>query len=414
MAGDTAGKALLPVAEAQQRIIDAVSPLPAEQISLTDGLGRVLAQDIASRRDQPPMAVSAMDGYAVRAADVATLPATLNVIGYAPAGHAYDGSVGPGDAVRIFTGAPVPDGADTIVIQENTEQSDEVVRVVDGTAPVGRFIRPAGLDFATGDVLMTRGKVLTARDVGLAAAMNVPWLSVHRKPRISILATGDEIVMPGDPIGRDQIVSSNALSLAAFITAQGGAPLDLGIAPDEEDGLKALAAGAGGSDVLVTTGGASVGDHDLVQSVLGDIGLEVDFWRIAMRPGKPLMFGQIDGTYMIGLPGNPVSSLVCAIVFLAPAIRKLLGMENVLPQKSAVRLGSDLPENDEREDYLRAALSRDENGELVATTYGKQDSSMFATIARADTLVIREPFAKPAKAGDIVDIIPLKDGIIST
>lgn len=409
-----ADRGLLPVAEAQQRIIDAVSPLPAEQISLTDGLGRVLAQDVAARRNQPPMAVSAMDGYAVRAADVADLPATLNVIGYAPAGHAFDGTVGAGDAVRIFTGAPVPEGADTVVIQENTEQSGEIVRVVDGTAPVGRFIRPAGLDFATGDVLMKRGKVLTARDVGLAAAMNVPWLSVHRKPRISILATGDEIVMPGDPIGRDQIVSSNALSLAAFITAQGGAPIDLGIAPDEEDGLKALAAGAGGSDILVTTGGASVGDHDLVQSVLGDIGLEVDFWRIAMRPGKPLMFGRIGGTYLIGLPGNPVSSLVCAIMFLVPAIRTMLGIADVLPQKVSAKLGTDLPENDEREDYLRASLTRDANGELIATPYGKQDSSMFATIARADALVVRAPFAKVAKTGEPVEFIPLKDSIFST
>lgn len=407
------GKDLLPVAEAQQRIIEAVGPLPAEQISLADGLGRVLAREVASRRDQPPMAMSAMDGYAVRAADVASLPATLNVVGYAPAGHAFDGSVGPGEAVRIFTGAPVPDGADTIVIQENTEQSDEVVRVVDGTAPVGRYIRPAGLDFATGDVLLPRGKVLTARDVGLSAAMNVPWLSVHRKPRISILATGDEIVMPGDPIGRDQIVSSNALSLAAFITAQGGTPLDLGIAPDEEDGLRALAAGARGSDILVTTGGASVGDHDLVQSVLGDIGLEVDFWRIAMRPGKPLMFGRIDGTFLIGLPGNPVSSLVCAIMFLAPAIRKMLGMDTLLPETGTARLGSDLPENDEREDYLRASLTRDENGDLIATPYGKQDSSMFATIARADALVIRKPFAEAAIAGSPVQYIPLKDSVFS-
>lgn len=408
-----AGKDLLPVADAQQRIIDAVEPLPAEQISLGDGLGRVLARDVASRRDQPPMAVSAMDGYAVRAADVASLPASLNVVGYAPAGHAFDGTVAAGEAVRIFTGAPVPDGADTIVIQENTEQSGGVVRVTDGTAPVGRYIRPAGLDFATGDVLLPRGKVLTARDVGLSAAMNVPWLSVHRRPRISILATGDEIVMPGDPIGRDQIVSSNALSLAAFITAQGGTPLDLGIAPDEEDGLRALAAGARGSDILVTTGGASVGDHDLVQSVLGDIGLEVDFWRIAMRPGKPLMFGRIDGTFLIGLPGNPVSSLVCAIMFLAPALRKMLGMDNLLPQTDTARLGADLPENDEREDYLRASLSRDDNGDLVATPYGKQDSSMFATIARADALVIRKPFADAAKTGAPVQFIPLKDGIFS-
>lgn len=408
-----AGKDLLPVAEAQQRILDAVEPLPAEQISLADGLGRVLATDVASRRDQPPMAMSAMDGYAVRAADVASLPASLDVVGYAPAGHAFEGTVGPGEAVRIFTGAPVPDGADTIVIQENTEQSDEIVRVVDGTAPVGRYIRPAGLDFATGDVLLPPGKVLTARDVGLSAAMNVPWLSVRRKPRISILATGDEIVMPGDPIGRDQIVSSNALSLAAFITAQGGTPLDLGIAPDEEDGLRALAAGARGSDILVTTGGASVGDHDLVQSVLGDIGLEVDFWRIAMRPGKPLMFGRIDGTFLIGLPGNPVSSLVCAIMFLAPAIRKMLGMDTLLPATGTARLGSDLPENDEREDYLRASLTRDENGDLIATPYGKQDSSMFATIARADALVIRKPFAKAAKSGAPVQFIPLKDSVFS-
>lgn len=408
-----ATKDLLPVAEAQQRIIEAVTPLPAEQISLADGLGRVLATDVASRRDQPPMAVSAMDGYAVRAADVATLPATLKVIGYAPAGHAFDGTLGAREAVRIFTGAPVPEGADTIVIQENTEQSDETVRVVDGKASVGRFIRPAGLDFATGDVLLNRGKVLTARDVGLSAAMNVPWLSVHRKPRISILATGDEIVMPGDPIGRDQIVSSNALSLAAFIIAQGGTPLDLGIAPDEEDGLRALAAGARGSDILVTTGGASVGDHDLVQSVLGDIGLEVDFWRIAMRPGKPLMFGRIDGTFLIGLPGNPVSSLVCAIMFLAPAIRKMLGMDNLLPETGTAHLGIDLPENDEREDYLRASLSRDDKGDVIATPYGKQDSSMFATIARADALVIRKPFATEAKAGTPVEFIPLKDSIFS-
>lgn len=222
---------LLPVADAQRRILDAVQALPAEQISVASALGRVLAQDVAARRSQPPMPVSAMDGYAVRAADVESLPASLKVIGYAPAGHAYDGTVGAGEAVRIFTGAPVPDGADTIVIQENTEQDGETVRVVDGKAPVGRFVRPAGLDFSEGDVLLKAGKVMTARDVGLAAAMDVPWLMVRRRPRVAILATGDEIVMPGDPIGRDQIVSSNALALAAFLAAQGAEPVDLGIAP---------------------------------------------------------------------------------------------------------------------------------------------------------------------------------------
>ena len=404
---------MLAVAEAQRRIVEAVTPLPAEQISVDDGLGRVLARDLASRRDQPPMAVSAMDGYAVRDADVTALPASLKIVGYAPAGHAFDGAVGPGEAVRIFTGAPVPDGADTIVIQENTEQDGDTVRIIDGDASKGRFIRPAGLDFAAGDVLLESGKVLTARDVGLAAAMNVPWLMVRRKPRISILATGDEIVMPGDPIGRDQIVSSNALSLRAFISALGGQPTDLGIAPDEENELKALAAGARGSDILVTTGGASVGDHDLVQGVLGNIGLKVDFWRIAMRPGKPLMFGRIDGTFLIGLPGNPVSSLVCAIMFLAPAIRTMLGMADVMPEKITARLGAELKENDEREDYLRATLTRDDTGSLVATPFAKQDSSMFATIARADALIIREPYAGVAKTGDAVRIIPLKGSIFS-
>lgn len=406
-------KNLLPVADAQSRIVDAVSVLPAEQVPVADGLGRVLAVDVAARRSQPPMPVSAMDGYAVRADDVAALPASLKVVGYAPAGHAFDGAVGPGEAVRIFTGAPVPDGADTIVIQENTEADNDTVRVVDGTAPKGRFVRAAGLDFSEGDVLLSAGRVLTARDVGLAAAMNVPWLMVRRKPRISILATGDEIVMPGDPIGRDQIVSSNALALSAFITAQGGEPIDLGIAPDETDGLKALAAGARGSDILVTTGGASVGDHDLVQSVLGDVGLEVDFWRIAMRPGKPLMFGAIDDTFLLGLPGNPVSSLVCAIMFLAPAMRTMLGVAEVMPRTFRARLGADLSENDEREDYLRARLSRDGQGDVVATPFDKQDSSMFATIARSDALIIRPPFAKAAATGDPVDAIALDGSIFS-
>ncbi|MEE2997775.1 MAG: gephyrin-like molybdotransferase Glp [Pseudomonadota bacterium] len=406
-------KELLPVSDAQRRIIDALSPVPAEQISLSQGLGRVLAKNLVSRRSQPPMAVSAMDGYAVRVEDVATPPSELKVIGYAPAGQAYSGVVGPGEAVRIFTGAPVPEGADTIVIQENTEQSGETVRVIDGDASVGNFVRPASLDFATGDTLLKAGKTLTARDIGLAAAMNVPWLMVHRKPRISILATGDEIAMPGDPLGRDQIVSSNALSLAAFISAHGGDPLDLGIAPDEEDSLRALASGAVGSDILVTTGGASVGDHDLVQSVLGDLGLEVDFWRIAMRPGKPLMFGRIGNTYLIGLPGNPVSALVCAIIFLSPALKTLMGLDDVLPRLASAQLGTDLEENDEREDYLRASLQKNRDGNLIATPFNRQDSSMFATFARSDALIVRAPFAPAAKAGDSIDIIPLEGSIFS-
>ena len=400
---------LLPVAEAQRRILDAMPLLPAEQISVADGLGRVLAADVAARRSQPPMAVSAMDGYAVRTADVAALPCELRVVGHAPAGHAFDSGVGPGEAVRIFTGAPLPDGADAVVMQENAERSGDLVRVTGGAPPSGRFVRPAGLDFAEGDVLLKAGRALTARDVGLAAAMNVPWLMVRRRPRISILATGDEIAMPGDPIGRDQIVSSNALALRAFVLAQGGVPVDLGIAPDNEEGLRALAAGASGSDLLVTTGGASVGDHDLVRDVLG----ELEFWRIAMRPGKPLIFGAVDKTFLIGLPGNPVSSQVCAVMFLAPAIRRMSGAADAMPRKIAAKLGKQLDANDEREDYLRATLGRDENGDLVALPFRLQDSSMFALMAAADALVVRAPFAPKSQVGEIVDVVALDGSIFS-
>ena len=398
---------LLPVDEARRRICDAMPLMAAEQVALSAALGRVLAENAAARRTQPPHAVSAMDGYAVLAADVTALPASLTVIGEVPAGQHFSGAVGPGQAVRIFTGARVPDGTDTIVIQENTVRDGDLVRVVDGEAPVGRFIRPAGLDFNQGDVLLEAPKKLTARDIGLAASMNLPWLMVRRAPRISLLATGDEIVMPGDPVGDNQIVSSNVLALHAFIRQHGGAPVDLGIAPDAEDSLRAMAEGARGTDMLVTTGGASVGDHDLVQKVLGEMGLEVDFWRIAMRPGKPLMFGRIGDTMMLGLPGNPVSSLVCATIFLAPAIAAMQGLAMDVSARQTAHLGSALPENDEREDYLRASLTRDGDSALIATPFGKQDSSVFSGMAKADCLVIRPPFAPAAREGDVVSFIPL-------
>ena len=246
--------------------------------------------------------------------------------------------------------------------------------------------------------------------MGLAAGMNVPWLKVRRKPRIALLATGDEIVMPGDPIGPNQIVSSNALALHALIIACGGEPVDLGIAPDSEDALRTMAEGARGADMLVTTGGASVGDHDLVQKVLGDIGLKVGFWRIAMRPGKPLMFGQMDSTQMMGLPGNPVSALVCATIFLWPALNAMLGLGGQgITERRAV-LAAPLPENDEREDYLRASLAPADDGRLLATAFSKQDSSVFSGLARADCLIIRAPFAPAASKGDAVTIIPLAGG----
>jgi molybdopterin molybdotransferase len=403
---------MLSVAEARARVRAAFRPLGGEQISLLDALGRVLAEDVTARVTQPPVAVSAMDGYAVRAADVATVPVRLKIVGYAPAGSAKTGKIGGGETFRIFTGGPLPEGADAIVIQEDTAtDGDEVL--IGQSVPAGHYVRPAGLDFKSGDKLLTRGRTLTARDIGIAAAMNRPWLRVVRRPRIAILATGDEVVMPGDPIGAHQIVSSNGLSLAAFVTACGGMPVHLGIAPDDRAALRAMADAAAGTDLLVTAGGASVGDHDLIQSVLGEAGMQLDFWRIAMRPGKPLMFGRIGATPVLGVPGNPVSALVCAVMFLRPAIDVMLGKaEDGRPPATAL-LGCDLGENDSREDYLRSRLSFDGAGRMIATPYPKQDSSMLSLMAAADCLVVRPPRAPAIKSGTAVEIVLLSGGSVS-
>ena len=401
---------MIPVAEAVARITSAFAPLPAETVPLAAAHGRVLAADIVARLTQPPFAVSAMDGYAARAADVADPPVTLRQIGSVPAGARFEGTVGPGETVRIFTGAPVPDGADTIVIQENTRRDGDAITVRAG-APAGRYIRPAGLDFRAGEVGVAAGRRLDARAIGLAAAMNQPWLTVRRRPRIALLATGDEIVMPGEPLGANQIVSSNTHALRAVVEGCGGEAIDLGIARDDADSLVRLATGAYGADLLVTTGGASVGEHDLIRSALKDEGLTLDFWKIAMRPGKPLMFGTVGGTRLLGLPGNPVSSLVCALVFLRPALARMLGTdEGTQPVAQRASLGADVGENDERQDYLRATLRRDESGALIATPFAKQDSSMLSLLVKAQCLVVRPPHAPAAARGAAVEIIPLEGG----
>ena len=401
---------MIPVADAVARIAAAFSPLPAETVPLASAHGRVLAVDVVARTTQPPFAVSAMDGYAARAADVANPPVTLSQIGSVAAGARFEGRVGPGETVRIFTGAPVPAGADTIVIQENASAEGSEIAVRAG-APAGRYIRPAGLDFREGEVGVPAGRRLDARAIGLAAAMNRPWLSVRRRPRIALLATGDEIVMPGEPLGRNQIVSSNTHALRAVVEGAGGEALDLGIARDDADSLARLASGARGADLLVTTGGASVGEHDLIRSALEGEGLTLDFWKIAMRPGKPLMFGSMGGTRLLGLPGNPVSSLVCALVFLRPAMARMLGTdEGGAPDTQHARLGTDVAANDERQDYLRAALGRDGAGTLVATPFAKQDSSMLSLLVQAQCLVIRPPHAPAAPEGSAVEIILLEGG----
>jgi molybdopterin molybdotransferase len=404
---------MISVTEAEERILVALKPMPLEQVVITDSFGRVVGEDVKSRRTQPPMAVSAMDGYAVRAADVQNVPTDLKVVGYAPAGGSYEETIKKGETVRIFTGAPVPAGADAIVIQEDTIQTDDSVRINEGAA-AGTYVRPAGLDFAKGDVLIPKGTRMTARHVGLTAAMNVPWLMTYRKPRVAILATGDEIVMPGEEIGPNQIVSSNAIALAAFVRAMGAEPVLLGIAPDDREGLRQMASGIVGNDILVTTGGASVGDHDLVQDVLSEGGMDVDFWRIAMRPGKPLMFGDIGGIPVLGLPGNPVSSLVCAMIFLRPALARMQGAIEADRDTLSLRLANDLPENDRRQDYLRATFETDNNGETVVRSFHRQDSSMMATLTHADGLIIRPGHAPALSTGERVEVLKMPSGVYRT
>jgi molybdopterin molybdotransferase len=395
---------MLSVVEALERIVRSFRPLPAETVSIAEAFGRVLAADVFARVTQPPHAVSAMDGYAVRASDVARVPVDLKVIGAVPAGELFDGTVSNGEAVRIFTGAPLPAGADAIVIQEDTEAGEGRVTVKEA-CKAGNYVRAAGLDFAQGDAGPRAGRQLTARDVGLIAAMNHPWVQVRRRPRVAILATGDEVVMPGEPLSPSQIVSSNGLALAAFVRACGGEPVQLGIAADKAESLAELAAGARGTDLLLTVGGASVGDHDLVQKVLGEQGLELDFWRIAMRPGKPLMFGNLAGTPVLGLPGNPVSAVICSLLFARPALNALLGLAAPAHPLEQMVLGADLRANDRRQDYLRSTVAVNGDGRRTATPYGRQDSSMLALLAAADGLIVRAPHAPAAAKGELVEVL---------
>lgn len=393
------------VEEALARITAAFAPLPAEWIQLAAARGRVLAEDLVASRDQPPHAVSAMDGYAVRAADLAAGRAELTLVGQAPAGGRFEGTLGPGETVRIFTGGHLPAGADAVALQENASAEGTRIRL-EGRVEPGTFVRPAGLDFKRGEVALPAGRRLTARDLGFAAALNHAWLPVRRQPRIGLLATGDELVLPGQALAPTQITNSNSIALAAMIDAWGGVPADLGIVRDEPAALARFAGRVAGLDLVVTLGGASVGERDLVRSVLGEQGLELDFWQIAMRPGKPLLFGSMRGVPLLGLPGNPVSAGVCAVLFVRAAICALLGLDPAPPEVPA-RLGADLGPNDRRQEYLRAGARWDAEGRLVATPASLQDSSMLATLARADCLIKRAPFAPAMTAGTPVEILLL-------
>jgi len=412
---------LIPVEEALRRVLASVErPLEAERVALAACAGRTLADDVVALRDQPPFPASAMDGYAVRAADIASIPATLRVIGISAAGQRFSGTVGPGEAVRIFTGAPLPDGADSVVIQENTKASGDQVTVTEPSAP-HRHIRRAGLDFESGNVLLRAGCRLDARHVALAAAMGYGALSVRRKPRVAILATGDELVRAGETAGPDQITASSLPATVVMVEKAGGEAIDLGIARDTLESLeeRIQAALTARADILVTLGGASVGEHDLVQKALVGQGMDLGFWRVALRPGKPLMHGRLGSMALLGLPGNPVSSLVCSLLFLVPAIRALAGdpRAGADPTETAI-LGAALPANGDRQDYMRASLSSQDFDLIlahgpqgvtlpVATAHPVQDSSMLGVLERSDALIVRAPNAPAAEAGAPCRIIRL-------
>ena len=391
---------MIPVSEALSRLFELVRPMPVETVPLAEAVGRVLAEDAVAKRTQPPFAASAMDGYAVRAEEAA-IGQSLDVIGESAAGHRFRGLLGPGQAVRIFTGAPVPEGADAILIQEDSDRAGPKIIVRQRPDP-GAYVRPAGGDFTAGDRLAAPRR-LTSRDIALLAAMNIPEVPVRRRPEVALIPTGDELVDPGGTPGPDQIITSNNHGLAARLDEAGALPRLCPIARDNPDSLTRALEAAAGCNIIVTLGGASVGDHDLVAEVFASQGLELDFYKIAMRPGKPLMAGRLGDAAMIGLPGNPVSALVCGEVFLLPAIDVALGLPAAARQTRRAPLSHDLDANGPREHYMRAFLEPD--GRL--NVFENQDSSLLATLARATCLAVRRPFAEPLPAGTFVEYIPL-------
>jgi len=398
--------ALLPVEEALARILEGASPTQVETVGLLEARDRVLAEPIAAKLTQPPFDSSAMDGYAARAEDLARMPVTLAVVGESQAGCRYAGMIAPGEGVRIFTGAPLPEGADTVVIQEDTERAGDQVRVREAPTP-GANVRKAGGDFREGETLLATGHRLDASAILLAAAAGHAALPVRRKPRIAILATGDELVEPGTAPGVDQIVSSNPYGLAALIARFGGSPEVLGIAADAREAIEAKIGTAAGADILVTIGGASVGERDLVRPALEAAGMTLDFWKVAIRPGKPMLFGRMQGTRVLGLPGNPISCLVVARVFVVPLIARLLGRTTPQEERTAL-LAHDLPANGPRQRYMLARLDRKAGEPTRVSALPSQDSARITGLVAANALIVRAPEAPEARAGDSVRVLPLQ------
>ncbi len=395
--------ALLPVDEALIRVTQGLVPLPPERVSIGDARGRVLAEALAAGLTQPPFNASAMDGYALRSADIGSLPVTLKLVGEAAAGAAYCSALGPGQAVRIFTGAPVPVGADSVVPQENTELQGDQVLIKE--AEPKRHIRPLGQDFQAGETVLAAGTWMGPRQMMLAAASNNANFTVRRKPVVAIIATGDELVPPGFDPAPDQIISSIPYGLCAMVLNAGGEAKMLGIAEDRPDSLAALIHAGREADILVTIGGASVGARDLVRPVLAEAGMTLDFWKIAMRPGKPLLFGRLKGQRVLGLPGNPVSAMICARLFLRPMIDRLLGRPAKDDGLERAVLAAPVEANGERQHYIRATSTLDADGAQRVAPLPSQDSALMAAFARANSLIVRPPFAPAANPGDAVSIM---------
>lgn len=389
---------MISVEEALTRCLALVAPLPPETVPLAQAAGRWMSAAAIATRDQPPFAASAMDGYAVHGN-----PApddNFLVIGEAGAGHAFDGTVGPGQSVRIFTGAPVPKGATRVIIQEDVVRAGDRILLKDGL-DTATHIRPLGQDFRAGDTLSPRR--LRPNDLALLAAMNIATVRATRRPVVAIIATGDELVMPGEDPRSDQIIASNSFALKAMVEAEGGEARLLPIARDNPEELATVLGLAEGADLIVTIGGASVGDHDLVGRVAG---LDHSFWKIAMRPGKPLMAGRLDGVPMLGLPGNPVSAIVCGHLFLLPMVRAMLGDPSPAPLPRKARLAVDLPPNGPRAHYMRARLTQTDALPDI-TPFDRQDSALLSILGQADALLIRPIDAPACRAGDTVSCLPL-------
>ena len=391
---------MISVSEARAHLLELVSPLGTELVPLAEAAGRVLADDVAARRDQPPFAASAMDGYTVKSAEV-ELHAMFKVIGEAAAGHGFDGTVGAGQAVRIFTGAPIPDGADFVVIQEDVTAKGTLITITDAPGD-NPNVRPRGGDFKNGQTI-SAPRLLTPSDIALLAAMNIAEVPVARKPDIALISTGDELVMPGSTPGPDQIIASNTFGLKAMLEGLGAQVRILPIARDTHSSLRTAFSLAEGADLIVTIGGASVGDHDLVGEVAADLGMERSFYKVAMRPGKPLMAGRLGTCAMAGLPGNPVSAMVCGHIFLAPMVRAMLGLPPLQEVILSAPLAAPLGQNGPREHYMRATLTED--GQIRA--FERQDSALLTVLAEADALLIRPPHDPPREIGETMSYLRL-------